>query len=292
MYRADIYHGLSNELPFGIGHAGCKTVVTVHDLIFLRYPSLYSRSARYILRVKTRYACKKADYIVAISRCTKQDIMDFYHIPESKITVIYQSVSPVFFLSVTEQDIETVMGKYGIKNDFILSVGTIEERKNQKLLIHAAKKLGNNLDVVIIGKRTPYQEYLEQLILEMGISDKVRILNGVPNSDLVYFYNGALFSVYVPLFEGFGLPVVEALASGCPVIASKGSCLEEAGGSACIYVDAYDSKALADTMIMLAKDKNKRERMGMEGRRHAENFKDEVMADNLRILYERMLQNV
>ena len=287
-YKIDIFHGLSNELPFGIRYAGCKSVVTIHDLIFLRYPHTYSMLQRVILRIKTLYACKKADKIVAISNCTKMDILNYYHVPEQKIEVIYQSINPIFFAPIKTDRKGSILEKYEIRNPFILCVGTIEERKNQKVLINAVPMLNDKVQVIIVGKRTSYQCYLQQIISEKKLSGKVLILNDVSNVDLVYLYHQAILSVYISIYEGFGLPVVEALATGCPVIAAKGSCLEEAGGKDTWYVNPHDAEELAQSINLLLNNQAQRELMSKKGRKYAERFRDSVMAENLMHLYSQM----
>ena len=287
-HKLDIFHGLSNELPFGIRYAGCKSVVTIHDLIFLRYPQTYSVLQREILRIKTLYACRKADKIIAISNCTKRDILNYYHVPEQKIEVIYQSINPIFFAPIMPNVERNILEKYKIESPFVLCVGTIEERKNQEVLINAVPMLNGKVQVIIVGKQTNYQYYLQQIISEKRLSDQVLILNDVSNADLVCLYHQAILSVYMSIFEGFGLPVAEALAAGCPVIAAKGSCLEEAGGEDTWYVNPHDAKELARTINYLLNNQAQRELMARNGRKYAERFRDSVMAKKLMHLYSQM----
>lgn len=286
--HVDVFHGLSNELPFFIGHAGCRTVVTIHDLIFLRYPHIYSWLGRQILHVKTRYACHHADRIIAISECTKNDIMRFYGIPENRIEVIYQSIAPQFFEPVDDADVDTVLKHYGLKRGYVLSVGTMERRKNQQQLIRAAKALPDGVQVVILGKSTPYQRELERLVAELHVEDRVCLLNGVSNDHLRIFYHGASVAVYTSLFEGFGLPVVEALASGCPVVAATGSCLEEAGGWSSVYVSPDDPQQLAQALTSLLADPDRRAKMSADGLKYARQFRDDAMAECLLRLYSKL----
>lgn len=286
--QLDVFHGLSNELPFFIGNARCKTVVTIHDLIFLRYPHIYSWLSRQILRVKTRYACHVADRIIAISECTKNDIMRFYGIPEERIEVVYQSISPMFFEPVDDSDVRAALAKYGISGRFVLGVGTIERRKNQQQLIRAAAMLPDDVQVVILGKRTPYQQELERLVDEMHLVHKVRILNGVSNDHLRCFYHAATMAVYTSFFEGFGLPVVEALACGCPVIAAKGSCLEEAGGESSVYVSPDSIEQLAEAVNSLLDNPGQLDKMSSEGMKHARQFRDDAMAECLLRIYSNL----
>lgn len=287
LLQADIFHGLSNEIPFGMHRAHCKTIVTIHDLIFLHYPQTYGWWARKILKIKTKYACKHADKIIAISECTKRDIMHYYHVPESKIAVIYQSINPIFFQPARQEDSSEVLRRLEIHGDYILSVGTIEQRKNQETLIKAVSMLPKNVMVVIVGKKTDYQLYLEQKVVKMHLEHQVRFFNNIPNEDLRHLYHRAKATVYMSVYEGFGLPVAEALASNCPVVAATGSCLEEAGGRGSIYINPYRFKELASVLNQLLAQEHLRCAMVEQGRKYVEKFKDEKMISQLWQLYEK-----
>ena len=229
-----------------------------------------------------------ADRIIAISECTKNDIMRFYGIPEERIEVVYQSISPMFFEPVDDSDVQTALAKYGISGRFVLGVGTIERRKNQQQLIRAAAMLPDDVQVVILGKRTPYQQELERLVDEMHLAHKVRILNGVSNDHLRCFYHAAIMAVYTSFFEGFGLPVVEALACGCPVIAAKGSCLEEAGGESSVYVSPDSIEQLAEAVNSLLDNPGQLDKMSSEGMKYARQFRDDTMAECLLRIYSNL----
>jgi glycosyltransferase involved in cell wall biosynthesis len=157
-YNIDLYHGLSHEIPMGIEATGIKSVVTIHDLIFERYPAQYKLVDRLIYRNKFRYACKHADKIIAISRQTKQDIIDFYKIPEEKIVVCYQSCNLQFSQTIPEEKKEALRRLYKLPESFYLCVGSIIERKNLMLVCKALKKLGGNIPLVVIGDGSTYKQ--------------------------------------------------------------------------------------------------------------------------------------
>lgn len=284
----DVYHGLSGELPVGIRQSGIRSVVTIHDLIFLRHPEYYKWIDTRIYAWKFRQTIREADRIVAISECTKRDIVELYHIPEEKIEVVYQSINPVFYVPIAKAETDAALQKYGIDGNYVLSVGTIERRKNQEQLVCAADRLPQGVKVVILGKRTPYQDCLEQMVREKHLENRVRILNGVDNHDLCCFYQRASVAVYTSLYEGFGLPVVEALASGCPVIAAKGSCLEEAGGEHTLYIDPQNAEELADAITQIVSDKELQHTMRQQGLAYAQRFRDEAMAAELNRIYQEV----
>lgn len=235
--KLDIFHGLSHELPIGIEYSGIKTVVTIHDLIYLRYPEFFKKIDRAIYDRKFRYACQVATKIHAISEQTKYDLISYYNLPEEKIEVIYQCINPLFFNEVDEAKKKAVRQKYHLPDRFLLTVGTVEPRKNLMGLLEGMLSSRIDIPLVVVGKSTDYRKKAEQLIDSRSRELKVFFLSAVNDIELHALYQSAEAMVYPSLFEGFGLPVVEAQASGCPVITSNISSLPEAGGNAAIYID-------------------------------------------------------
>ena len=281
-----IYHGLSNELPFGKMPSGIKTVVTIHDLIFERYPKLYPFFDRIIYKIKFRKACQNADAIVAVSEQTKRDIIDFYGINPDKIHVIYQDCDVAFQEKLSSEQIEKNKEKYKINKRYILSVGTIIERKNQANLVAAFHKLNlSNYELILVGGHSKYQDEIEKYIKENNIKN-VKILNKVPFQDLSAIYQGSELFVYPSFFEGFGIPIVEALHSGIPVIAATGSCLEEAGGEGALYANPLDYNDLADKILQVLVNKDLRKQLIEAGGKHVKQFSAERIAEKLDKLYQ------
>lgn len=281
----DVYHGLSNEIPMGLDRSGTRTVVTIHDLIFLTRPETFKPGMRMKLKKKTLYACRHADRIIAISQRTADDIVKFYGIDPAKIDIVYQSIDSVYFNPVDDAQKVEIREKYRLPERYILCVGTIEQRKNQELIIKALAKLPKDICAVIAGRPTPYQQRLETLASELGVENRVRILNGVPTTDLPTLYQNATIFCLPSVYEGFGLPVAEALASRVPVIAATGSCLEEAGGPDSIYIDPGDDRAMAEAVEKICSDEERRSRMIYRGAEFAKKFSDAAMAKDLMAVY-------
>lgn len=284
-----IYHGLSNELPFGKMPNNIKTVVTIHDLIFERYPQLYPFFDTLIYKIKFRKACKNADVIVAVSQQTKRDIVEFYGTNPDKIKVIYQDCDGSFQVKLSAETIKNVITKYEIKKKYILSVGSIIERKNQGNLVAAFHKLNlSNYQLILVGGHSKYQNQVENYIKENNIQN-VKILNEVPFQDLSALYQGASLFVYPSFFEGFGIPIIEALHSGVPVVAATGSCLEEAGGAGALYADPTNVDDLADKMITVLANKDLQKTLIEAGQKHVQQFSAERIAGELNQLYKNCL---
>ena len=253
-----LYHGLSGELPAGLKAAGIPGVVTIHDLIFLRHPEFYHWWDVEIYRRKFKSTLKEASRIIAISECTKRDILYYGDFPEDKIDVIYQGCSNRFRKSVSEADKNRVKAKYNLSDNFILNVGSIEARK---IVLLAVKALGCLLDsfrMVIVGRHTKYTDEVIAYVKKNGLEDRVQILHGIPDDDLPVIYHLAKVFVYPSRYEGFGIPIIEAIQTGLPVVACTGSCLEEAGGPDCLYVSPDDVEGMANAIKQAIAEKDVR----------------------------------
>jgi len=282
-----IFHGLSNELPLTIKKTGAKCVVTIHDLIFLKYPQFYNFFDRKIYAHKFRKACENADKIIAVSECTKRDIIDFFGISNEKITVIYQGCDKVFKTEIPGEILQKIKQKYSLPDRFLLNVGSIEERKNALLIIRALPLLKEKLPLVIVGKRTKYTLEVEKEAERLGVKNRVQIFDKVPFEDLAPFYHLCEVFVYPSRYEGFGIPVIEAINCGVPVIAATGSCLEEAGGPDCLYVSPDDEKALAEAVEKFS-DKDFRLRAVEKSREYVKKFSEEIQAEKLMECYKKI----
>ena len=287
-HELDIFHGLSNELPDGIHKSEVPAVVTIHDLIFMRFPQFYKSIDRKIYFRKVKYACNSAKKIIAISQQTKNDIIEYFDINPDKIEVVYQSVSPKFY---ERQDCEHLVSKYDLPDNFILSVGTIEQRKNQLSILKAIYSAQIENTIVFVGKPTLYSAELLKIITENKMESQVKFLNNISRKNLAGLYQLASLSVYISVFEGFGLPVIESMASGCPVITSNVSCLPETASDAAILCNPENSDEIGAEIKKLLVDNSFRNVMINKGTERAKLFHPEKYSQNLISLYSEIIDN-
>ncbi|NIJ45774.1 glycosyltransferase involved in cell wall biosynthesis [Wenyingzhuangia heitensis] len=282
--KIEIYHGLTNELPVGIETTNIKTVVTIHDLIFVRYPELYSYIDGKIHYKKFKRAAQVADKVIAISEQTKRDIVEFLQVSPTKIEVVYQGCHSAFQKDYTSKEKEQVAKKYDLPNKYLLNVGTIQERKNLLTIVKAIKNTNHYL--VVVGKETNYADKVKAYIKENNMQNRVCFLKGVSMEELAIIYQKTSIFIYPSIFEGFGIPIVEALYSKTPVISSVGSCFSEAGGPDSIYIEPHDDLALLKEINRIENDTLLQDKMKEQGWNYAQQFNDTVIANAIMDLYK------
>lgn len=284
--KISVYHGLSHELPFNIPKS-IRKIVTVHDLIFLRYPQFYNRIDVAMYKAKVEYACKIADKVIAISNQTRDDMIQFLSIDASKIEVVYQGCHPNFKTIHTHDDISAVKAKYNLPEQYMLNVGTIEERKNLILLVKAMALIPkeSRIPLIVMGKQTDYYKVVIEKAKALNVLSDIKFLQGVSFIDFPKIYQGAALFIYPSLFEGFGIPLIEAIESNIPVITSTGSCFSEAAGPDSIYVDPTDERELALQITSILGDTQRRSKMITSSRSYIKQFDLEVIAHKLNALY-------
>lgn len=288
----DIYHGLSGELPLNIGKVkDIKTIVTIHDLIFISYPQCYHAIDRAIYNYKFRKSCQNADRIIAVSECTKRNIVTFYNIPSEKIDVVYQGCDDAFKCPAGTEKLSEVKAKYNLPNEYVLYVGSIEERKNLLLLAIALKQLPKNVKVIAVGRRTKYANIVDKYLRENQLEQQMTIISNVPFADLPSIYQMAKIFVYPSFFEGFGIPILEAQSCGVPCIGAIGSCLEEVGGPHSIYINPTDDKALAKAIQQLWTNDALRQQMVEQGYEYIKRFEKKALFGTMIETYKRTLLN-
>lgn len=285
----DIFHGLSHALPYGIRETGIPSVVTIHDLIFMRFPEYYKKIDRNMYQSIYRSSCRSATKIIAISNQTRIDLISYFGIEPGKIEVIYQSCDNRFYDKVSEVQKSAVKLRFKLPESFILCVGTVEKRKNQLAILKAVVNEKLDTTVVIVGKPTEYMNQLHEFIHGNGIQKQVRFLQNTTTDELQAIYQMAEVMVYPSFFEGFGLPVLEAQASGCAVITSNVSSLPEAGGDGAIYTNPEDFSGMGHALTNILSDDQFRKNLIQKGTANAELFREKLVAERLMNFYTKVL---
>lgn len=284
---ADIFHGLSGELPLKWDPKPIKKVVTIHDLIFVRYPQYYSFFDRKIHFWKFKKAADSADKIIAISEQTKRDIIRYLKVPETKIEVIYQGCHHAFKEQQSPESMEAVKEKFMLPERFILNVGTIEDRKN---LLNVVKAIsGTEIPLVVVGRKTKYYQKIERFLKKNKMEKQVLFLEGVSMDELACLYKLADIFVYPSFFEGFGIPVIEALFSKTVVVTSNTSCLPEAGGKDSVYVNPENDLDIRAKLKFLWENESERKRREEKGFEFVQKFNDEPIARELMNFYQKII---
>lgn len=291
-FKPDIIHKACFSVPrFG----NFKKVVTIHDIIPLKFPENFSASSRFYFTKLMPWSYKFADYIITISESAKRDLIDVLKLDPEKIRVIYEAAGDEFQVITDADKIGQVKKKYGIDGEYILNVGTLEPRKNLEFLVEVFKeilKFGNseidNLKLVIVGKKGWRYENLFRGIENLGIKDKVIFTDYVDEQDLLYLYNGAKLFVFPSIYEGFGLPILEAMKCGVPVISSNSSSLPEVVGSAGTLIDPKNKELWVKSIVDVLKNGEKQILMKADGLKQADKFSWEKCARETLEVYKRV----
>lgn len=278
-----LYHGLSHELPLFSKPGHTKYVVTICDLIYSFFPNDFTFIDRNIYHVKTKSACAKADRIIAISESTKNDIVRLYNTDPDKIDVVYPSCHDRFIMALPNDSRLSTLKKHGLPALYLLYVGSIIERKNLLTLVQALHALPEKTTppLVVIGKGGKYKERVLRYISSNHLEKRVLFIPHINPEDQPAVYQSAAFLIYPSVYEGFGLPIIEALYSKIPVITSPCSSLPEAAGPGALYADPHSPEDLAGKISTLLHDKPAREKLIAEGFKHVQKFNANTVAEAL-----------
>lgn len=290
----DIYHGVCNfELPV---RKVCRYVVTIHDLVPLFFPDLVPWKHLLFFKLFMKRAAKTADIIITDSEHSKQDIVHYLSIPEEKIRVIYLGYEPQHHKDNEQRTLQDVLSHYGISQLYLLFVGVIEPKKNLERLIEAFSLLrqnsppGKELQLVIAGGKGWLSENLYRKVQELHLDKQIIFTGFVPDDDLPYLYTGAEVFVFPSIYEGFGLPVIEAMAYGVPVVTSNVSSLPEIAGNAGILVDPKNPEAICDGITEVLSHPQKKEQMKHDGLVRAQRFSWKRTAEETYRVYQEAYQ--
>lgn len=265
-----------------------RYVLTVHDIIFKKFPQYLPKGTIRHTKLFFRHNLNLADKIIAVSHSTRNDIIQEYGISKEKIVVIPEAADPIY-RPVPDKEKEKIIQKYSLKDPFILYVGTIEPRKNIITVLDAfasCLKSHPNLELVIAGKKGWYYEHIFIHLQKIGIQNKVKFIGYIPISDLPALYNAAHIFVYPSLYEGFGLPPLEAMQCGTPVISSNVSSLPEVMGEKGIMINPYDSVTLSNEINKLISDTKYRDNQIQYGFMQAKKFSWKKTAELTVSVYE------
>ena len=290
--RVNIQHGLSHELPLGIRSSGAKSIVTIHDMLPFRHPELFPRLDNAVYKRKFRHACRAADLVVAVSDMTRRDIMRYLGTAPEKIRVVYQRCDPAFYEPLSPRAMEELKQRFDLPERFILTVGSVIERKNLLGLVRALELLEGYARVPLLvgGNGKAYLERVREYIRDKGLGAQVRFLGHVPFADLPGLYQAATVFAYPSFFEGFGIPITEALFSRTPVVTSTGSCFPESGGPDSLYADPADPADIARALETVLSDPGLAETMAHRGYEYAQRFHDHAVARELLAAYESLAE--
>lgn len=269
---------------------GVKTVMTVHDLIFKLFPEHHKRLNYWFLNAAMPLFVKRADAIITISEASKRDLITHYNTPAEKITVIYEAAAP-HFQPQSPEKVAAVKQKYGLPNQYVLVVGTIEPRKNYSRLVEALNLLRKkypDLHLVVVGSKGWLYEPFLQRVEALNAQKWVIFPGYIPDEDLPAIYGGAKIAVMASIYEGFGLPILEAMACGTAVASSHTSSLPELGGEVAAYFDPLDVESMTESLDQVLGDEARRQAMAQAGIAWAAQFAWDRTARETLAVYKRL----
>lgn len=288
----DLFHSPDFVLPPVRGHI--PTILTVHDLSFVHYPTTFpSRLVDYLNRV-VPWSVSRAGHVLADSSSTRRDLQEIWRVPSDKITVLYSGVNERFKPVTDPYELEAVRARHKLSAPYVLAVGTVQPRKNYEFLVRAFRLVAERHphQLIIAGGKGWLDEDLPLEIVRQGLQDRVRLAGFVDDADLPALYTMAELLVFPSLYEGFGLPLLEAMACGTPVISSNASSLPEvAQGDSAILLPPDDESAWTAAMLDLISDVDLRSRLAAAGYRQSAQFSWRAAARQLAALYDELLKS-
>ena len=287
----DLFHGPAFVIPFW--KRGYRTVATIHDLVVFRHPETVPRRYSYYMQSVIRMAVRYADALITVSQCTARDLYEFLNVPRRKVHVIYSAASPRF-RPVGEERIRQVRQRYGLDRPFILHVGNLEPKKNLPRLLEGfvgvRRRFGDRYQLVVAGKRGWLEGPIFHAVHRLGLESAVRFLGYVPAEDLPALYSAAALFVFPSLYEGFGLPVLEAMGCGTPTVTSWAASLPEVAGDAAVLVDPHDAEDIGRAMVRVLESPALQEELREKGLQRQARFSWEETARKTLEVYHRVCQ--
>lgn len=293
--QIEVLHSPVNVLPLWMPRS-CATVVTLHDLAFLRFPEVLTRTKNIYHRVFTLRSLHRATKIITVSESTKRDAHELANIELERMHTVYPCIDERFSNVSDKEQIQSFRQQQGLTDGYILYLGTLEPRKNITALIDAYQKLRQEHDVreklVLAGGKGWLYDSIFAKVRELGLESEVMFPGFVKESEQALWYRGAAVFAYPSLYEGFGIPVAEALACGVPVVTSNVSSLPEAGAQSALCIDPYDIGALSQALYQTLTDDTLREKCRVQAPSVVEQFSAQAMAEKTREVYEQAAQTL
>ena len=287
--RVDVLHVQFTAPPF----SPCPVVVSIHDLSFEHLPQTFKRRSRTQLRLTVRRSARNASQVIALSNHTRADLIDTYNLPPEKVNVIPLAAADTFSPVIDDNELQRVRQTYGIERKYLLSVGSIQPRKNLRRLIDAYSLLRRQQpecklpQLVLVGKNAWLYNETLQLLKDREVGSSIIVTGYVPESDLPALYSGALCFIYPSYFEGFGLPPLEAMKCGAPVIVGNKTSLPEVVGDAALMIDPFDINAIATAIQKVSSDAELRSQLRAKGLQRASQFDWKETARRTLAVYEK-----
>ena len=283
----NVYHGLSNEVPELPAYI--KKVVTIHDVIFHKMPKTFPFIDRQMYAYKTKKACHTADAVIAVSEQTKHDLIELLEIPEEKIHVVYPTWNKEYGYECNYVLKDEYFSRYALPRDFVLYVGAISKRKNFLSLLQAML-LTENIDknLVVVSNGGDEYEVAESFIYENHLEGRIFFLKDLPWYELPIIYHMSQGLVYPSLYEGFGLPILEALSCGKPVITSKISSMPEVGGDACIFIDPLNVEEISAAINFIYYNLDLAAEVKVKAQEQIQKFNPEKMTAKMMEVYKQV----
>ena len=290
-HQIDLYHGLTQQIPRSIRRTKIPKILSIQDLIYRHFPDLFPGERLNFIDQQLRKACAISDHIVAISQSTKSDLIKFFSIAPSKISVIYPACDRRYRIQLPTSRQEKIKNKYQLPDRYLLYVGSITQRKNLLTIVKAMKFIPTKerIPLVVIGQQTPYTHSVLTYAEQNGLSEFLIFPKNVTTQDLPAIYQGSRIFLYTSLYEGFGIPVLEALASGVPVITSNTSALPEAAGPDSHLIEPLSAEQTADSIMQITWERNLREEMINNGYLYCQQFENSEVTKLIFSLYNTLL---
>lgn len=267
--KLDLLHSMAFVTPLV---SSIPTIVTVYDLSFVHYPEKFPAFQRLYLQTQTARSVSQAQRVITISEATRQDLNRYYDVPLEKTHVVFPGVES-HFRPIPEESITAFRHKNNLRNPFVLHVGTLQPRKNIPILLEAMAALKKqDVDLVLAGAKGWQYDEIFRLVKSLGLLNRVHFTGYVRDEDLPFWYNAAKVLVFPSLYEGFGMPIIEAMACGTPVIAARSSSIPEAGGGAARYFDPRDVESLTQQLAEIFDDESQLLEMRQSGFAQARKF--------------------